>query len=115
MRHINERFVRDLLYGELAFFLNQVKNARDRLSLEIRDGYINIYYMGGSLLKIKQKRAGYTFHFDAKYCKYKGNTGKFDLLNSLQDDDIAAYKEHFSQMMREMENWLKDNKKEERK
>ena len=62
MRHINERFVADLLNGELAFFLNQVKSARDRLSLEIRDGYINIYYKGGSLLKITQKKIGYT-HF----------------------------------------------------
>ncbi len=114
MRHINERFVRDLLYGKLAFFLNQVKNARDLLSLEIRDGYISIYYKGGSLLKITQKKIGYTFHFDAKYCNNKGNAENFELLNHLRSDDAAAYEQHFALMMQEMDSWFDAHPKLER-
>ena len=79
MRHINTRFVDDLLHGELAYFLTQVKNNRTKLSLEIRNGYINIYYKGGNLLKITQKRTGYSFFFDAKDCRHK-NGQSFDLL-----------------------------------
>lgn len=114
MRHINERFVADLLNGELAFFLNQVKNARDRLSLEIRNGYINIYYKGGSLLKITQKKTGYTFHFDAKYCNNKGNAENFELLKHLRSDDVAAYEQHFALMMQEMDSWFDAHPKPER-
>ena len=114
MRHINERFVADLLNGELAFFLNQVKSARDRLSLEIRDGYINIYYKGGSLLKITQKKIGYTFHFDAKYCNNKGNGENYELLNHLRSDDVTAYERHFTLMMQEMDSWFDAHPKPER-
>ena len=52
MRGINDGFICDLKTGDLSYFLNQVKSNRDKLCLEIRDGYINIYYKGGNLLKI---------------------------------------------------------------
>ena len=97
MRHIDSRFVNDLLYGELAYFGSQVKNNRNILSLEIRNGYINIYYKGGNLLKITQKRKGYSFYFDVKYCKHKDG-GNFVLLNSLRSDNIEGYKNCFSIM-----------------
>ena len=71
MRHINTKFINDLTCGELAYFLEKVKSNRSSLSLEVRNGYINIYYKGGNLLKITQKSKGYSFHFDAKYFKNK--------------------------------------------
>lgn len=113
MRHIDSRFINDLLYGELAFFLSKVKENRRTLSLEIRKNYINIYYRGGSLLKIAQMRNGYTFHFDAKYCKHNGGQN-FDLLNNLDSDDIAAYTNHFQLMMQEMDFWFAEHPKPER-
>ena len=112
MRHINTRFVDDLLHGELAYFLTQVKNNRTKLSLEIRNGYINIYYKGGNLLKITQKRTGYSFFFDAKYCRHKDGNN-FDLLNNLPDD-AQSYKKHFSLMMQEMDQWFEEHSKPER-
>lgn len=114
MRHINDRFVQDLLNGELSYFLKQVKDHPQSLSLEIRKGYINIYYKGGSLLKIKQKRKGYTFRFDAKYCKNKDNDRNFDLLSSLPTDDAKAYETHLSLMMEEMDSWFLAHPKPER-
>ena len=112
MRHINIRFVEDLLHGELAYFLAQVKNNRSKLSLEIRNGYINIYYKGGNLLKITQKRTGYSFFFDAKYCRHKDGQN-FDLLNNLPDD-TESYKKHFALMMQEMDQWFEEHPKPER-
>lgn len=114
MRHINERFVEDLLCGDLQYFFKKVKSNRETLSLEIRNGYINIYYKGGNLLKITQKKKGYSFHFDAKYCKHKDNDVNFELLNNLQNDDIESYKKHFELMIQEMDSWFKKNPKPER-
>ena len=113
MRHINNHFIEDLLYGELAYFLTQVKNNRNKLSLEIRSGYINIYYKGGNLLKITQKRDGYSFFFDAKYCKHR-NSRNFDLLNSLPSSDAATYQKHLPLMMQEMDCWFGEHPKPER-
>jgi len=114
MRHIDERFIKDLLCGELQYFLDKVKNNRDTLSLEIRDGYINIYYKGGNLLKITQKKNGYSFHFDAKYCKHKDNEVNFEILNNLQRNDIESYKKFFTLMMQEMDSWFEKHSKPER-
>ena len=114
MRCIDMRFVEDLLYGELAFFGNQIKSNRDILSLEVRNGYINIYYKGGSLLKITQKKKGYSFKFDAKYCKNKGDDSNFELLSNLRSGDCDAYVRCFELMMREMESWFESHPKPER-
>lgn len=113
MRHIDSRFVNDLLCGELEYFLTQVKKNRSVLSLEIRNGYINIYYKGGNLLKITQKRNRYACYFDAKYCKHKGGQN-FELLNSLRSDDIEGYRKCFALMMQEMDGWFKEHPKLER-
>ncbi|MBR5479497.1 MAG: hypothetical protein IKU84_04910 [Clostridia bacterium] len=114
MRHINARFIDDLLCGELQYFLSEVKNNRNILSLEIRNGYINIYYKGGNLLKITQKANGYSFYFDAKYCKHEGGNANLSLLDNLHSADIDGYKKYFYLMMREMDAWFDEHPKEER-
>lgn len=114
MRHIDSRFINDLLHGKLQYFLNEVKNKRTILSLEVRNGYVNIYYKGGNLLKITQKKNGYSFHFDAKYCKHKDNNNNFGLLNNLRSDDIDSYRSYFKLMMQEMDQWFEEHPKPER-
>ena len=68
MRGLSEDFMKDLLKGELKGFLSAVKND-DTLCLEIRDNYINIYYRGGNLCRIKPSRtdAKYAMTFDERY------------------------------------------------
>ena len=41
MRSIDSTFIDDLLTGELAPFLQEVKSRPEQLSLEVRGGYIN--------------------------------------------------------------------------
>jgi len=70
-RGLDKNFMAALLEkdGQLHSFLELVK--RDHtLDLEIRENYINIYYRGGSIVKIgpeKDKNGEYKFHFDPNY------------------------------------------------
>lgn len=114
MRCINDRFITDLKTGCLAFFLEQVKLNRDKLCLEIRDGYINIYYKGGNLLKITQKKNDYSFHFDARYCLNKCADTNYENLKALNPSSIREYIENFELMMSEMDSWLGKHPKKER-
>ena len=114
MRSINQRFIDDLLTGDLAFFLNEVKQPEQALCLEIRNDYINIYYRGGNLLKITQKRSGYQFRFDARYCLNKGNDTNYKLLSSLLPNDTDSFIQHFHLMKAEMDSWLDKHPKPER-
>lgn len=114
MRGINKQFIEDLQTGELSFFLHKVKSMGDSLSIEIRNGYVNIYYRGGNLLKIVQKRKGYTFHFDSRYCLNKKDTSLHDLFSSLQSTDIESYINYFDLMLSEMDSWFIEHPKKER-
>ena len=98
MRKINDKFIHDLKEGCLSFFLDQVKNRKQELCLEIRNGYINIYYKGGNLLRITQKKKGYSFYFDAKYCLNKGDDSNYTLLNSLNPNAVEDYIKSFETM-----------------
>ena len=114
MRGINDRFIFDLKTRDLSYFLNQVKTNRDKLCLEIRDRYINIYYKGGNLLKITQKRNGYSFQFDARYCLNKGDDRNYEKLKALNPSSIQDYIDNFELMMSEMDSWLGKHPKKER-
>lgn len=114
MRGVNERFLFDLTEGELSFFLRQVKQRRAELSLEIRGGYVNIYYRGGNLLKITQKRSGYSFQFDSRYCLNKGDDSNFERLKTLDPSSASAYAEHFELLIDEMQSWFSAHPKPER-
>lgn len=69
-RVVSKAFADDLKLGKLSALLARIKED-DTLMLALRDGYINIYYRGGNLLKIEQKGSGskYIATFDTKYNK----------------------------------------------
>jgi hypothetical protein len=110
MRTINNRFIHDLLDGDLSYFLIEVKNNKT-LSLEIRDGYINIYYRGGNLLRITQKQVGYEFFFDVKYCTQENDKL---LIESLSKRDSISYNRHFHELIDIMDQWFELHPKLER-
>ena len=66
-RGINPKFITDLLKKQLKGIFDYIISDKD-LALEIRYRYINIYYKGGNLLRITQKKDAYEFKFDTKYC-----------------------------------------------
>ena len=69
-RALSQAFLEDLKQGKLSPLLIRVK-MDDTLMLAIRQGYINIYYRGGNLLKITElPGGGYVAEFDAKYNRY---------------------------------------------
>jgi hypothetical protein len=102
MRTINKQFIHDLIEGELSYFLCEVKNNKT-LSLEIRDGYINIYYRGGNLLRITQKQVGYEFFFDVKYCTQENDKL---LIESLSKRDSISYIKYFYGLIDIMDQWF---------
>ena len=114
MRGINDRFISDLTGGELSFFLRQVQNRRKELSLEIRGNYINIYYRGGNLLKITQKRNGYSFQFDSRYCLNKENDLHYEQIAGLDSSSSDDYIDVFDLLISEMEEWFSAHPKPER-
>lgn len=70
-RGLSARFMTDLKLGMLKPLLSVVK-ADDTLSLNIREDFVNIYYRGGSLVRISERKGSasqYEFHFDENYIK----------------------------------------------
>ena len=74
-RIISNNFVRDLEDGVLRNILKYVKSDTT-LAMEIRKDCINIYYRGGSLLKIKEAGENlYNGYFDKNYIKSENSQG----------------------------------------
>ncbi len=67
VRKISESFINDLKKGELAGIFDYAKDDPE-ISIEIRNNYINLYYLGGKLLRITEDKGHYSFEFDSKYC-----------------------------------------------
>ncbi|MDO9567210.1 MAG: hypothetical protein Q7J15_10770 [Candidatus Desulfaltia sp.] len=71
MRGLSKTFMNDLLNsdGLLQPILQRVKDDHT-LMLAIRKGYINIYYRGGNIMRVKEQRNGsYNVSFDNNYNK----------------------------------------------
>ncbi len=72
-RGLSPTFMKALQSGLLTPILEVVKSD-DTLSLNIRDEYINIYYRGGSIIRVKHPKgvgSNYAFWFDPKYTHLK--------------------------------------------
>lgn len=70
MRKLSEDFLADLKHGLLQPILERVRQD-NTLMLAIRDGYINIYYRGGNILRLREQSKGkYKPAFDSQYNKF---------------------------------------------
>lgn len=67
-RGLSDEFMMELKDGFLKPLLDFVKKD-DTLLLQIRNNYINIYYRGGSLLKLEETGNNYKACFDENYFK----------------------------------------------
>lgn len=66
-RHISDTMMTALQEGELSPLLQAVR-MDDTLDMELRGSAVNIYYRGGSIFKITQRRSGFVLSFDTEYC-----------------------------------------------
>ena len=117
MRAITDnKFLKSLENGLLRNITDYVKEHND-LDLQIRDNYINIYYRGGNILRIKSPNS---FEFDEFYfyrdsdtvakknvseeTKQKLKKNRNDLLDLVKKGEISKY---FEQAKKCMEDWWK--------
>jgi len=70
MRVLSDQFMHDLeQQGGLLNLIAHRLRDDTTLDLQIRDNYVNIYYRGGSLMKLSLMHGIYTAKFDSKYRK----------------------------------------------
>ena len=89
-------------------FLEAVKKDAT-LCLEIRENYINIYYRGGSLVRINEKNGKFTAFFDRKYILTKDKTRVPESLSSqdpLNFEDVTTWIEAIPFLKQEMDWWF---------
>lgn len=83
-RGLSDEFMAALQGGVLSALLARVR-ADGTLCLEIREDYLNVYYRGGSLLRVKRQRTRYDFYFDQNYF------AEPSAIALPQADDVAAW------------------------
>src|SRR3972149_6562277 len=127
-RCLSEQFRQDLMGGDkkgnkeegLLFPLTSLVKKDHSLSLEIRNNYINIYYRGGSLLKlsaVKNKKHTYKPFFEIKYGR---NEVEVDtLIKKLPPQissrgDLERWLDNFTRLKSVMDSWFIDNPNKER-
>ena len=72
-RIISQSFIYDLKEGSLSKILKYIKSD-STLQMELRKNSVNIYYRGGSLMKIKEKGSNqYQAYFDKNYVTSNAN------------------------------------------
>ena len=84
-RRLNNQFMNDLKTGHLSQIRKLVRDDRDLL-LDIRAGYIDIYYKGHQLLKLTQQSTSYRTQCDKKF---KNDVEFPEVLDSF--DDVQAF------------------------
>jgi hypothetical protein len=113
MRNLSENFLDDLRNGLLKPLLERIRQD-NTLMLAIREGYINIYYRGGNILRLKEHSEGrYKPAFDSEYNKF----GKIipDLPKDIEHpNDLRIWIESFSRLKEIMDFYFSKYPKPER-
>ena len=86
MRGLSRKFMNDLLQpeGSLHPILERVKKDHT-LMLSIRDGYINVYYRGGNILRVTRCNDAYQTYFDLQYGLGQKIDSCEDIINNQAD------------------------------
>jgi hypothetical protein len=115
MRELSVSFINDLVNdnGLLHTILERVKKD-DTLMLAIRDGYVNIYYRGGNILRIREQSNGiYQSFFDEQYNKTEKTVPVLPKGIKSQDD-ANEWVEAFPHLKEIMDYYFSGNNKPER-
>lgn len=123
----NDKFKDALLNGHLKTMLDVIKTEfHEDFELQIRDNYINIYYLGGNIAKINNEKS---IQFDEFYFLLDNSVSRAEILKDaalvtdlkMKRDQLCQkflageYSEYFSEAKKVMDLWFKQNPKPERK
>lgn len=111
MRLLSDTFMDALKYGKLQRLLKTVLQD-GTLDLQIRENYINVYYRGGNLLKVKENGGQFEAAFKAKYCIE--NHGLWTTFNISALHTVDDYIDNIPLLKREMDHWFMVNPRSER-
>ena len=119
MRGLSKEFLDSLKSGLLHPVLDRVKKD-DTLMLAIRDGYINIYYRGGNLIRITKRQdspESYDLFFDIKYDLSDGHKSYYalNLAEKVVDhQQVTQWALSFAILKELMDFWFSEHPKLER-
>lgn len=113
MRSLSGDFLDDLKNGLLQPILERVRQD-NTLMLAIRDGYINIYYRGGNILRLREQSKGkYKPAFDSQYNKFSKTIP--DLPTEIKNpNDVRIWIESFPSLKEIMDFYFSAHPKPER-
>lgn len=107
---LSDEFMCDLLSGFLNSLLKHVR-ADNTLMIAIREGYINIYYRGGNLLKLSETKAHeYSAAFDKKYASSQPLSLPDSPNQVTTEAEIQQWIESFPIRKQIMDFWLTNTK-----
>ncbi len=121
-----KRFYDSLTKGNLKQMLIAIKNDND-LDIQIRNNYINIYYNGSNIGKIKGENSiefdKYYFYIEKKEKLQKDIAKNKDIKDKLEKKKLSHikkfknrnYKDYFADSKKIIDKWLEKNSKPERK
>ena len=109
MRKLNEIFWRDLKEGGGLFPLTDAVKSDSSLCLELRGCYVNVYYRGGNLMKVRQTGKEYNFSFDENYFKAGGQTTLPD-----KRAGVDAWLDVLPKLKQAIDRWLGEHNRDER-
>lgn len=115
MKELSKDFMSDLQspQGTLYPILDRVHHDQT-LMLAIRNGYINIYYRGGNILKVSRNKNGsYEATFDVNYCKSQ-SMKPLPLKTITTVEQSAEWVAAFPELKRVMDEFFCDHEKPER-
>lgn len=113
MRRLSENFLADLKNGLLQPILERVRQD-NTLMLAIRDGYINIYYRGGNILRLREQSKGeYKAAFDSQYNQF-GKTIPNVPTEIKNTNDVRIWIESFPHLKEIMDFYFSAHPKPER-
>ena len=114
-RGLSEEFMHDLVSGCLKPLFDEIKQD-DTLDLQIREDYLNIYYRGGSLIKLSRDPENsevYLAVFDDNYCRrIQTNLALTDCIDD--NETVHAWAAAIPEMKRCMDRFFYRHPKNER-
>lgn len=107
MHRLNDEFLRALKNGVLSALTDAVRSDTG-LCLELRGAYINIYYRGGSLMKVEQSTKGYDICFNEEY--FKGG----NVISLPNSTDIDAWLDALPKLKQAIDQYQRKKSQDER-